>query len=77
MFLRLLKSLADKNIIQYKPDRTDFDYLMQLHSTGYYDDFFRLTRNYEYSWYGQFDIDHERFSVMRKDFDNFDNKLKY
>lgn len=76
MFLRLLKNLSDKNIIQYKPDRTNFDYLLQLNSTRHYHDFFRLTRNYEYSWYGQFDIDSERFSWIRKDFENFDQKLK-
>ena len=30
LFLRLLKNLAEKNIIQYQQDRTNFDYLMQL-----------------------------------------------
>ena len=30
MFLRLLKNLSDKNIIQYKQDNTNLDYLMQL-----------------------------------------------
>lgn len=75
MFLRLLKTLADKEIIQYKQDRTNFDYLMQLYPTRHYNDFFRLTRNYEYSWYGQFDIDHDKFSVIKHDFDSFDTKL--
>ena len=77
MFLQALKNLSEKNIIQYKPDRTNFDYLLQLHTTGHYSDFFRLTRNYEYSWYGQFDIDKEKFVLIRNDFENFDNKLKY
>jgi hypothetical protein len=76
MFLRVLKNLSDKNIIQYTPDRTNFDYLLQLHDTYHYNDFFKLTRNYEYSWYGQFDIDTENFSWIRRDFENFDHKLK-
>ncbi|HLG38545.1 MAG TPA: hypothetical protein VI461_02715 [Chitinophagaceae bacterium] len=76
MFLRLLKSLSDKKIISYKQDRTNFDYLLQLHSTKYYDNFFRLTRFYEYSWYGQFDIDPEKFPAIKNDFDNFDRNLK-
>ena len=75
MFLRVLKNLSDKQVIQYKQDRTNFDYLLQLHQTRHYHDFFRLTRNYEYSWYGQFDIDPDKFSLIRKDFENFDNKL--
>lgn len=76
LFLQLLKNLADRNIIQYRPDRTNFDYLVQLHTTRHYQDFFRLTRNYEYSWYGHFDIDLQKFSVIRQDFESFDNKLK-
>ena len=76
MFLRILKNLSDKKIIQYKQDRTNFDYLLQLHSTKYYADFFRLTRNYEYSWYGQFDIEPEKFSIIKNDFENFDRNLK-
>ncbi|HEY6505463.1 MAG TPA: hypothetical protein VIZ28_15925 [Chitinophagaceae bacterium] len=76
MFLQVLKGLSDKNIIRYTPDRTNFEYLLQLQSTRHYNDFFRLTRNYEYSWYGQFDIDTEKFSLIRKEFENFDLKLK-
>jgi hypothetical protein len=75
MFLRALKNLSDKKIIEYKPDRTNFDYLLQLHSTKYYDDFFSLARSYEYSWYGQFDIDPDKFPFIKNDFENFDRKL--
>ena len=75
MFLRLLKNLSDRNIIQYKPDNTNLDYLMQLRAGNMYGDFFRLTRNYEYCWYGQFQIDKGKFEVIKKDFDVFDRKL--
>jgi hypothetical protein len=76
MFLQLLKNLSEKKVIQYKTDRTDFDYLMQLYSTKYYNDFSRIVRDYEYSWYGLFPIEPEQFNLIRKDFENFDNKLK-
>ncbi len=76
MFLRLLRNLSDKNIIQYKQDSTNFDYMMQLHSTAMYPDFFRLARNYEYSWYGQFDIDKEKYSIIKDEFENFEGKIK-
>jgi len=76
MFLRVLRNLTDKKIIQYTPDRTNFDYLLQLQPTDYYKDFFKLTRNYEYSWYGHFDVDMERYSWIRRDFENFDQKLR-
>jgi hypothetical protein len=76
MFLRLLKNLSDRNVIQYKQDSTNFDYLLQMRSTTMYPEFFKLTRNYEYSWYGQFEIDKEKFTLMKVDFDKFDGKIK-
>jgi len=75
LFLRLLKDLSQKNIIQYKQERTNFDYLSQLSSGGYYNDFFRLTRNYEYAWYGKFEVSRETFGVIKNEFENFDRKL--
>jgi hypothetical protein len=75
MFLRLLKQLSQKKIIEYKHGRTNFDYLSQLYSTGYYNDFFRLTRNYEYTWYGKFDVNPETFGIIKNEFENFDRKL--
>lgn len=75
LFLQTLKNMSAKNIIQYKPDRTDFDYLLQTYSTKYYNDFFRLTRTYEYAWYGQFDVDPEKFRLIHTDFQSFENKL--
>jgi hypothetical protein len=76
MFLRLLRNLSNKNIIQYRQERTNFEYLSQLISTGYYNDFFRLTRNYEYAWYGKFEVGPEAFRTIKNDFENFDRILK-
>jgi hypothetical protein len=76
MFLQLLKDLSNKNIIRYQQDRTNFDYLMQLHGTKYYEDFFRLTRNYEYAWYGLFDISDSKFDLIKQDFDKMNTQLK-
>jgi len=75
MFLRLLKQLSQKKIIEYKQERTNFDYLSQLHATGFYNDFFRLTRNYEYTWYGKFEVSGETFGIIKSEFENFDRKL--
>ncbi len=76
MFLRLLKNMSERNIIRYKQDKTNLDYLMELHPTNYYTNFFRVTRNYEYSWYGQFTISEDAYKLIRSDFDQFDKELK-
>ncbi|HMU47056.1 MAG TPA: hypothetical protein PKC72_11855 [Chitinophagaceae bacterium] len=75
MFLELLKKMNERNIIQFKQDKTNFDYLMQLHSTGYYKQFFRVVRNYEYSWYGEFDVNREAFDIVREDFKQLERQL--
>lgn len=74
-FLQLLKELADKNIIRYQQDKTNFDYLSELQPTRYYTPFFRLTRNYEYCWYGQFPVSGESYTLLRNDFQQFAKQL--
>jgi hypothetical protein len=76
MFLRLLRDLSNRNLIQYRQGRTNLEYLGQLFSTVYYNDFFRLTRNYEYAWYGKFDVSRDAFKTIRGDFENFDHQIK-
>lgn len=75
MFLRLLRQLSDKNVIQYKQDRTNFDYLMQLSNTAWYKPFFNLARSYEYVWYGKFDIDKNQFDNIKKGFTEIEGQL--
>ena len=75
MFLRSLKKMSERNIIRYKQDSTNLDYLMQISSSEYYNDFFRITRNYEYSWYGLFNVREDMYRVIRTEFDQFDRKL--
>lgn len=75
MYLQLLKMMSERNIIQYKQERTNAEYLGQLFSTTYYKDFFRMTRNFEYTWYGQFSINEQAFQVIQQDFYNFKSRI--
>lgn len=75
MFLELLKKMTERDIIHFKQDKTNFDYLMQLHSTVYYKQFFRVVRDYEYSWYGEFDVNREAFDIVREDFKQLERQL--
>lgn len=73
-FLRLLKHLTERNIIRYQQDRTNLDYLLQLQNTGYYRDFFRITRHFEYSWYGHFEVTAEAYRLIRQDIEQFESR---
>lgn len=75
MYLQTLKELALRNIIQYRQERTNSDYLMQLFQTSYYKDFFRLTRNFEYAWYGQFAVSPTSFEQIRNEFTAFKQRM--
>ncbi len=75
-YLQLLKALADKNRINYRQDKTNSDYINQLVNTTYYRDFFKLTRNFEYTWYGQFPLTEEGYRFMEKEFEGFKNTIR-
>ena len=75
MFLNVLKNLSQNGLISYKQGRTNLDYLFQMQKTGYYKEFFRLTRDFEYTWYGKFDLNSETFSIIKNDFETFRNRI--
>jgi hypothetical protein len=75
-YLRMLKNMAERNIIHYKQDKTNLDYMMELQPTAYYTNFFRTTRHYEYSWYGKFDVKEETYHSIRRGFDDFEKQIQ-
>jgi hypothetical protein len=75
LYLQTLKELSERELISYKQDRTNGDYLMELFNTAYYRDFFALTRNYEYVWYGKFPVSTTAFETIRNQFSYFKGRL--
>ncbi|MCH5599572.1 DUF4129 domain-containing protein [Niabella ginsengisoli] len=73
-YLQLLKTLSEKGIIKYQPDKTNFDYLLQTRSTSHYQDFLSATRSYEYSWYGLFPIDEDHYRNIENSFSDLHKK---
>ena len=75
MFLQTLKLLSDTNTIHYQPDYTNLHYLQQLNQSKYYNDFSKVSRSYEYAWYGKFDISQERYAAIKNDFIKLQNRI--
>ena len=75
LYLRTLRELADLGLIDYKHEKTNSDYLLQISGKAYYKEFFRLTRDFEYTWYGKFQLSPEAFDIVQKDFESFKQKL--
>ena len=61
-YLWLLKSLADKEIIEWDIEKTNSDYLYEIQSPSLKDNFKYLSYIYDYSWYGEFEINETDFS---------------
>ena len=75
LYLKTLRNLADRKYIDYRQERTNSDYLLQLSASPLYQSFWKLTRNYEYTWYGQFDLSAETFALVQQDFINFNSRV--
>lgn len=75
-YLYQLKTLSEAGLIDYLPGHTNHDYVVQLQKTAYGRDFSRLTRNFEYSWYGQFNVSQEAYQFLRNDFLTFKKALR-
>lgn len=61
-YLWLLKSLTDKGKIEWDIEKTNGDYLSEINDETLKKDFQFLSYVYEYSWYGEFEINDTDFS---------------
>ncbi|TDG37191.1 DUF4129 domain-containing protein [Pedobacter changchengzhani] len=76
LYLRCLKKLSDAEIITWKPDKTNFNYLAELKDLNLKDDFSALTFQFDYIWYGDFPIDKNGFAPINQSFKNFNSQIK-
>ena len=61
-YLLLLKKLSEKELISWKQEKTNEDYIKELATNkSLYKEFETLTHLYDYVWYGEFLIDKEKF----------------
>jgi hypothetical protein len=70
-YLQLLRHLSDTGVIQYRQERTNTVYRQQLYGTEIYLPFTRLTRHFEFVWYGKFPLSREAFDRIHQDYLHF------
>ena len=61
-YLWLLKSLSDKEIIEWDIEKTNSDYLYEIKAPILKENFKYLSYIYDYSWYGEFDLTEKDFA---------------
>lgn len=75
LFLRVLRTMAEKGVINYGQDKTNMDYLFELGNTKYARDFMRASRNYEYVWYGNFVPAQSQFVQIKQQLDDLNQQI--
>lgn len=74
-YLQTLKKLSNNGLLQYTADKTNYQYVNELRGKPYQQDFAALTLNYEYVWYGSFNIDADVYGRLAGDYRNFNQKV--
>lgn len=69
-YLWLLKVMAQNHYIEWDIEKTNSDYLYELQSPVYKEEFTYLSYLYNYIWYGEFEIDEATFKKAEKRFKN-------
>lgn len=75
LYLKCLKQLSDKSLIQWQIDKTNSAYIAELTSPQQKKIFGLLTRQFEYVWYGNFAINKQAFTDIDLLFQEFKNQL--
>ncbi|MBN8858610.1 MAG: DUF4129 domain-containing protein [Sphingobacteriales bacterium] len=73
-YLHLLKTFSQQELLQYRKDATNIDYLKQLYDRPYYKDFFKVTRHYEYAWYGGMPVSAQQYEFVTHAFNDLYQK---
>lgn len=75
LYRQTLQKLNTANWIEYKLDKTNWEYVQKLKDTKLGDSFKELTRYFDYIWYGQFEIEKESFLTIQNLFIKFQNEI--
>jgi len=75
LYLQTLKTLADRGLIGYAPDKTNRVYVHELTGQVFQRDFEHLTALYEYAWYGKFPLGQDRYRMIRQLFSSFHQQI--
>lgn len=71
LFIKVLQVLVAEKSIEWKPEKTNRDYLKEMNKHSKIEHFTNLVIAYERIWYGSEPIDRLFFDFLKADFDKF------
>lgn len=75
LYLKCLKQLSDAGLINWEINKTNTAYIHELKDENRRSAFSRLTRQFEYVWYGEFMINEPVYSDINSSFSDFSRHL--
>ena len=66
VYLFALKKLNDEHFIDWKPGKTNHDYLDELTNDSVKNSFEELVYLFEYTWYGNFSVERPVFKIAKE-----------
>lgn len=75
-YLKILKVLSDKGVIEWDPEKTNSDYLYEIKNAQLQKQFQYISYIYNYSWYGEFDLNQEAWHRAESGFKSFLKSVK-
>jgi len=75
LYLQTLQKLSGSGLLQFSADKTNYQYVTELRGKPYQNDFAAITLNYEYVWYGKFDINEDIYKRLSGEYRSFHQKI--
>lgn len=75
-FLLVLQKLSESDLITYKKEKTNFLYLLEMKAKRGYENFRQLTYIFEYSWYGEVELNEDIFAKLQANYQKFIEQLQ-
>ena len=67
-YLFALKMLTDKSIIEWSPSKTNHDYIYEIDTEAYRNQFSTLSYYFDHVWYGDFQAGSEQYEAINNTF---------
>lgn len=75
LYLDALEIMGKKGMITISPQKTNYQYMKELDNEGLQKSFALLTMHYEYTWFGNFNLNSQQFNTILSAFRNFKTSL--
>jgi hypothetical protein len=75
-FLFALKLLSDKQHVDWRPGKTNHDYLQELKKVDLKIGFSELSFYFDYAWYGEFNVNEAMYQRVHSIFDSWRKKVE-